>query len=147
MNLALRTLAPRFALAAAAAAMTLAGAASAQAGMLTTVTVKNNTAYPMTFRSPSGQILGTVSPNPPGVAPINGGTSIFTVNSTYSNIASIHFYFENGSRGCKFDTSYTTSGGYTKAATSSGSTYVSCTATLTSFNSITHDYTITFTLN
>lgn len=135
-------------LAAALAGTVLAmGAGAAQAGLLTSVTVKNNTAFAMTFRSPSGQILGTVSPNPPGVAPASGGQSLFSVNSSFTDIASIHFYFENGTRGCKFDTSYTTGGGYTQAATSSGSTFVSCSASITAFNPTTHNYSITFTLN
>src|ERR1700676_4976092 len=86
-------------------------------------------------------------PQPPGIAAASGGTSIFTVDSNISTIAAIHFYFENGSRGCRFDTSYTTGGGYTKMAASSGGTFVTCTAGTINFNATTHDYSITFTLN
>lgn len=127
--------------------MSCLGASGALAHIVTTVTVRNNTAFAMTFRSPGGQILGTVSPSPTGIAGAGGGTLTFTVDSNIPTIASIHFYLENGPRGCRFDTSYTTSGGYTKMATSSGGTFVGCAAGAISFDPTTHDYSITFTLN
>ncbi len=127
--------------------MSCLGASEALAHTVTTVTVRNNTAFAMTFRSPAGQILGTVSPGPTGIAGAGGGTLTFTVDSHIPTVASIHFYLENGSRGCRFDTSYTANGGYTKMAASSGGTFVSCAAGAISFDPTTRDYSITFTLN
>jgi hypothetical protein len=126
--------------------MSCLGASGALAHIVTTVTVRNNTAFAMTFRSPAGQILGTVSPGPAGIA-AGGETLTFTVDSHIPTIASIHFYLENGSRVCRFDTSYTANGGYTKMATSSGGTFVGCAAGAISFDPTTHDYSITFTLS
>jgi hypothetical protein len=126
--------------------MSCLGMGEALAHIVTTITVRNNTAFAMTFRSPAGQILGTALPGPTGIA-AGGGTLTLAVDSHIPTVASIHFYIENGARGCRFDTSYTANGGYTKMATSSGGTFVICAAGEISFDPTTRDYSITFTLN
>lgn len=133
---------------AAAAGIALGGAASAaNAGtVVTSVTINNQTTYPMNFRVNSGQILGTVTPSTPANVPA-GGSTTFSVSSGFTDIASLHFYYENTSvsRGCKFDTAYTNGGGWTKSGASSGGTTITCTAAIPNVNPTTHDYSATFT--
>jgi hypothetical protein len=108
--------------------------------------VTNNYTALTSFYELSGQILGTVTPSTPNPAAANGGQTTFSVNSGVANTAAIHFYYRNGGNECKFDTSYTTGGGYTDSGTPSGGV-TSCTASITATNPTTHDYSITFTLN
>jgi hypothetical protein len=125
-------------------ALSSAGAASAT---VASITVKNTSTNGVTFSEQSGQILGTVTPTTP--APIAAlGTGSFSVNSSQTT-ASVHFFYNPTTgvgKGCHFDTSYTSSGGYTDSGYSSGSVSATCTATITSTNTTTHDYSVTFTI-
>lgn len=122
------------------------GAAGAAKAVTTTVVVNNQTTSTVSFRETSGQILGTVTPTTPSpIAPSSHGT--FSVVSGFSDIASIHFYYETSSfNGCHYDTAYTTGGGYTKAGQSEGSPTRTCSAVISNINLTTHDYTVTFTI-
>ena len=125
-------------------------AVKAQAGVVTTVVVKNQLAQPVSLVPSSvTQILGSGSP--PSPIP-SGATRTFTVTSPYSNIASIHFSYTTGTKQCRFSTSLTTRTNlfgsipnWTKSGSPTGFN-VNCDAKITSVNSTNYNYTVEFTL-
>jgi hypothetical protein len=129
----------------AAVLATLAGAGAAEAQIVTTVTVVNNSTTTLSFNSPSGQILGTVNPNPPPSIASNSQTT-FTVNSGNPSIAAIHFNYESGAAsGCHFNTSFLSSTGFLASASSLGGGFTCSAGTISSQPNL--DYSITFTVN
>jgi hypothetical protein len=129
-------------------------AAKAEAGLVTTVVVKNQLKKPVSLDFPYvKQILGKLSPSIPNNIP-SGTSTTFTVTSPYSDIASIHFSYTTGTQSCRFDTSLTTTPTivgtsipkWTKNASSTGSTYVGCDSKITSANSTGYHYTVEFTM-
>jgi hypothetical protein len=99
-----------------------------------TITATNNTTSTVT---PSGaSYAGTVFPNP---APLNAGLSQTYINTGLGNVTSFHIDYSNtAGKKCHFDaasynqTTSTSPCVYTKAAKSTGSTFATCTATVTS---------------
>ena len=131
----------------AAAGLVLSGmAASAQAGVVTTVLIKDGLTTSISV-SGTPNILGTVTPS---LSPVGtGATNTNYIVSPYTTIASAHFSYASGSKTCRFDTSLTVVNGipsWTKQATSTGGTYANCGATITAVDLSTYNYTVQFTM-
>lgn len=122
------------------------------AGLITTIVIQNLLKTPVKLNG-NAQLLGVAKPTTP--LTINPGTTIYTVTSPYSDIASIHFsYTANITKTCRFDTSFTRTPTYlgswiphwTDNATSTGSSYVGCKAKITASNLTSYSYTVQFTI-
>lgn len=98
--------------------------------------------------SPRGlNFAGTVSPTPRS----NITTSDFYTESGVGNVSSFHVNYDSatGGKSCHFDVAAFPSGAsctFTKNAQSQGSTFATCTATVTSFDFMTCSQAITFSM-
>lgn len=108
-------------------------AANVFATTLMTINVTNNTTSSAT--PSSVQYTGMLSPTP---IPLTAGESKTYYDTGLGNITSFHINYTSGTKKCHFDaalynqTTSTSPCVYTKAATSTGSTYATCTAAITS---------------
>ncbi len=129
---------------------TLVAASGAFAQSQVTVTTKNlgTVAINPTYQNVLGSVL-------PVLSPVSAGSSNLNVNSGISNIISYHVDYSSasGQKRCRFDASSTrsvTTGQctYTKAATSTGSSYATCTATASnlSTNPANCSFAVTFSM-
>lgn len=115
-----------------------------------TITFRNQTAVGVT--SSSVQFAGFMNPAP--ASSVGSGASDFPVEQNSSPILSFHITYttQTGGKVCHFDSasfpnSFPTPGcTFTKGAQSQGSTFATCTATITSFDNTTCSQSVTFTM-
>lgn len=118
-----------------AALLLLLSSGAAFAAATISITATNNTTT--TVSPSSASYAGTVNPFP--LLSISPTQSQFYVNTGIGNVTSFHIDYSNtAGKKCHFDAASfnqstpTSPCVYTKAAKSTGSTYASCTATVTS---------------
>lgn len=114
-----------------------------------TITFNNKTS--VTVNSGSFNFAGTVSPTPlASVGP--GGSDVYT-ETGIGTVTSFHVTYtaQTGGKACHFDSASFSNAPnpgctFTKNAQSQGSTFATCTATLTSFNNTTCSQSVTFSM-
>lgn len=98
--------------------------------------------------SSGASFAGTVSPAP--LAVVAAGQSDQYAETGIGNVTSFHIDYTSGSKKCHFDSASfpNTSGGctFTKNAQSQGSTFATCTATVTGFDLTTCSQSVTFSM-
>jgi hypothetical protein len=114
-----------------------------------TITFNNKTS--VTVNSGSLNFAGTVSPTP--LASVVAGGSDFYTETGIGTVTSFHVTYtaQTGGKACHFDSasfSNTPNPGctFTKNAQSQGSTFATCTATVTSINNTTCSQSVTFSM-
>jgi len=109
------------------------------------ITFKNNGTVSVT--SSGASFAGTLT-NPPASTVGPGGSDFYT-EIGIGNVTSFHIDYSAGGKRCHFDSASFPSGAscsFTKNAQSQGSTFATCTATLTSFDFMTCSQSVTFTM-
>jgi hypothetical protein len=106
-----------------------------------------------TANSDSANFAGTVMPTP--MSSVTAGLSDHYTETGIGNVTSFHINYTVGSKKCHFDTASFPAGGtiltppactFTKMAQSQGSTFATCTATLTAFDLNTCSQSVTFSI-
>jgi hypothetical protein len=106
-----------------------------------------------TANSSSANFAGFLTPAP--ASSVNAGQSDHYTETGIGNTSSFHIDYTAGSKKCHFDSASFSDGGtlitppackFTKNAQSQGSTFATCTATLTAFDLMTCSQSLTFSM-
>ncbi len=120
--------------------------ATAQAGTLVTVKVKNSTAVQADYTYE--YFSGSVAPSP-GTIPASS-TGNFVLTSGADIVSGMRFVYTSGTKKCRFAASHTVNvstkvPSFTKTGTSIGSTRATCNANITAIQtSLPYNYTVEF---
>ncbi|WP_232923411.1 hypothetical protein [Pseudomonas synxantha] len=120
--------------------------ASAQAGIIVTVKVKNSTTGPAAYTFE--YFSGSVAPSPSTILP--SATTTFALTSVADTVSGMRFVYTSGSKKCRFAASHqvnptTKTPSWTKMGTSTGSDKATCNANITAIQSAPpYNYTVEF---